>query len=76
MDCYQPYSINISMVCYTSHNNHKQVYARRLALQGPHTTRQTKLHTHQRGADIDFLTPDPYPINILNIHIQSLSENF
>jgi len=26
--------------------------------------------------DIDFLTPNPYPINFLNIHIQSLSENF
>jgi len=30
----------------------------------------------QRRADIDFLTPDPYTINFLNIHIQSLSENF
>jgi len=25
--------------------------------------------------DIDFLTPDPYLINFLNIHILSLSEN-
>jgi len=26
--------------------------------------------------DIDFLTPDPVPKKFLNIHIQSLSENF
>ena len=30
----------------------------------------------QRWADIDFLAPDPYPKKFLNIHIQSLSENF
>jgi len=34
------------------------------------------IHMRQRWADIDFLTPDPYPKRFLNIHIQSLSENF
>jgi len=33
------------------------------------------LPTLQRWGDIDFLTPGPYPIIFLNIHIQSLSEN-
>jgi len=30
----------------------------------------------QKWADIDFLTPDPYPKKCLHIHTQPLSENF
>ena len=37
---------------------------------------QYSISTEQRLADIDFLTPDQYPINFWNIHIQSLFKNF
>ena len=33
-------------------------------------------YPYQRKADFDLLTPDPYPKKILNVHIQTSSENF